>query len=86
MKVNISTLKGNLSKYLRAARAGKTVVVTDRNEPIAKIVPFAAVVTLEKGPEPELPMSKGNGERLCDIPRPKIHVPGATARFLADRE
>ncbi|MBI2605330.1 MAG: type II toxin-antitoxin system prevent-host-death family antitoxin [Deltaproteobacteria bacterium] len=38
--VNIGVLKNELSKYLKMARAGETIVVMDRNEPVAEIVPI----------------------------------------------
>lgn len=36
-KTNISTLKNRLSAYLRKVRAGESVLVLDRNRPIARI-------------------------------------------------
>jgi prevent-host-death family protein len=39
-RVNVSTLKARLSRYLRAVRRGEEIVVTDRNLPIARVVPF----------------------------------------------
>ncbi len=36
-KTNISNLKNRLSEYLRKVRAGETVLVLDRNRPIARI-------------------------------------------------
>jgi prevent-host-death family protein len=36
----VSELKAKLSAYLAEARNGETVVVYDRNTPIARIVPF----------------------------------------------
>jgi prevent-host-death family protein len=36
---NISRLKAHLSDNLRLVQAGETVEVTDRNRPIARIVP-----------------------------------------------
>ena len=38
--VKIAKLKSELSKYLQMARQGDEVVVSDRNTPIAKIIPF----------------------------------------------
>lgn len=38
--VKIAKLKSELSKYLRVARQGGEVVVSDRNTPIVKIIPF----------------------------------------------
>lgn len=37
--VNISTLKNKFSEYLHRVREGEEFTITDRNEPIARIVP-----------------------------------------------
>jgi len=37
--VKIAELKDKLSEHLRAVEAGEEVVVTDRNRPIARIIP-----------------------------------------------
>jgi prevent-host-death family protein len=39
IEVGIRELKNSLSRYLRRIRQGETVVVTDRGEPIARIIP-----------------------------------------------
>ena len=41
--VKIADLKDHLSAHLRAVEAGAEIVVTDRNRPIARIVPVAPV-------------------------------------------
>lgn len=41
-RVKVAELKDNLSRYLRSAEAGATVTVTDRDRPVAQIVPFPA--------------------------------------------
>ena len=38
-EVGVRQLKNDLSRYLRRVREGATLVVTDRGEPIARIVP-----------------------------------------------
>lgn len=38
--VKIAELKNGLSEHLRAVERGAEVVVSDRNRPIARIVPF----------------------------------------------
>lgn len=38
--VNIGELKNQLSAYLQYVRAGEEVVVRDRNQPVARILPF----------------------------------------------
>jgi prevent-host-death family protein len=39
-RAKVSDLKARLSGYLASVRAGDTVVVCDRNTPIARIVPY----------------------------------------------
>lgn len=41
MKVNVGVLKNELSQYLHKVRDGEEVTVTDRNEPVAKIIPWS---------------------------------------------
>jgi len=40
-KIGVAELKARLSEYLRAVRAGREITVYDRNQPIARIVPYA---------------------------------------------
>lgn len=40
IRVSISRLKDQLSAYLQKVRAGQTVVVTDRNRPVAQLIPI----------------------------------------------
>lgn len=40
-KANISTLKNNLSEHIRYVRAGGTVRIYDRDEPVADMTPIA---------------------------------------------
>jgi prevent-host-death family protein len=39
--VGIAELKAHLSRYLKSVRRGHSVIVLDRNEPIARVVPYA---------------------------------------------
>ncbi len=39
-KARIAELKNNLSRYLDQVRGGETVLVLDRNQPVARIVPL----------------------------------------------
>jgi prevent-host-death family protein len=38
-EVGVRRLRDGLSRYLERVRAGETIVVTDRGEPVARIVP-----------------------------------------------
>ena len=77
VSVGIRELKGRLSEYLRRVRAGETVVVTDRGQPVGRIVPVAqpledrleamaqAGLLLWSGKklEPMAPVARMRGER-----------------------
>ncbi len=38
--VNITTFKNNLSRYLRSVQRGSTLIIKDRETPIARLVPY----------------------------------------------
>jgi len=52
-RVSVGTLKAKLSEYLSRARAGESVVVTDRGRPVARLGPLGGEAALE-GREAEL--------------------------------
>ena len=45
--VSVATLKARLSEYLRRARSGEAVVVTDRGVPVARLGPLEGEVALD---------------------------------------
>jgi prevent-host-death family protein len=80
--VGIRELKGHLSEYLRRVRAGETVIITDRGQPVGRIVPVAqpledrleamaqAGLILWSGRklEPMAPVARTRGERtIADL-------------------
>jgi len=92
-RVSVSKLKDQLSAYLKKVREGQTLLVTDRNKPIARLVPIAdqendseriarlvaqGIVTPPKGP----PVS------IEEIRRRRPVVPGAglLEALLEERE
>jgi prevent-host-death family protein len=48
MEVGIRELRGRLSDYLARVRAGDEVVVTDRGEAVARIVPISGGRALDR--------------------------------------
>lgn len=46
-RVSIGRLKARLSEYLRRARAGEVVVVTDRGRPVARLAPLEGEAAVE---------------------------------------
>ncbi len=55
--VKIAELKDHLSEHLRAVERGSEVVVTDRNRPIARIIPIGAVQPSVTITPPAIPFS-----------------------------
>jgi prevent-host-death family protein len=56
-QARIADLKARLSEYLRSVRRGETVIVLDRETPVAKLVPYpsgASSLTIRK-PAPGAP-------------------------------
>jgi antitoxin (DNA-binding transcriptional repressor) of toxin-antitoxin stability system len=53
-RVRIAALKNNLSRYLDHVRAGGSVLVLDRDQPIAEIIPFAPAARDRAGNEDRL--------------------------------
>lgn len=44
MTVGIRELKAQLSRYMRQVKSGATVVITERGEPVGRIVPLQPLV------------------------------------------
>ena len=42
MKVNVLDAKNRLSELIRAAQAGEDIIIANRGEPVARLMPIAA--------------------------------------------
>jgi prevent-host-death family protein len=69
-RVNISTLKANLSAYVRKAHRGQTVVVLDRDHAVARLMPLEDI---EEGWVASAP--KPGAASWREIPLPPRHEP-----------
>ena len=80
-RVKIAELKNQLSRHLRAVEGGAEIEVTDRDRPIARIVPVRPVpaVTIEPA---EVPASSLRGRRW----RPARWRTSSLALLLEDRQ
>lgn len=80
--VGVAEFKAHLSEYLRAVRKGRELVIQDRDQPVARVVPYAAAANRLQVREPI------RGDRtLGDIPLPppaRLSV-DAVALLLEDR-
>ena len=75
-RVGVRELRQNLSVYLRRVKDGETLEVTERGEPVARLVPpSTGNSTLDRL------IAEGKARaatgRLSDLPPPKPLLPGA---------
>jgi prevent-host-death family protein len=69
MKLGLREANQHFSKAIKAVRAGKEVVLTERGQPIAVIKP------IKRAPEPETALKRMAGERLITLPTRKGPLP-----------
>lgn len=84
--VGARELKTHLGKHLRRVRAGETLVITDRGEPIAEIRPIQDDLERKLAKLRALGRISGRGVGLP--PFTPIHAPGVSLSeaVLEDRE
>jgi prevent-host-death family protein len=71
-RTSVSHLKAHLSAELKAVKAGETIVVVDRDHPVARLVPLEE----EKARQVREPL------RAFDFGRPTPLVPGGSLEPL----
>ena len=86
IRVSSSRLKAKMGVYMRAVREGKQILVTDRDQPVARLVP----VGTERGREP---LAAVRPRDPAAPPLGKVRVRGirpretdTTAMLLEDRD
>src|SRR5258708_38577489 len=78
--VKVAELKAKLSAYLRSARSGQSVVVCDRDTPVARLVPYAATA------EPFAVRHAIRPLHSTPLPRPLGRRVDSLAALLAQRQ
>jgi prevent-host-death family protein len=68
--VSIRELKSRLSHYLRLARKGESVVITDRGVPVGRIVPVGQDLGQRLNALREAGLAQWSGQRL--LPRKPV--------------
>jgi prevent-host-death family protein len=83
-RVGIRELRQNLSKYLDRVKAGEELVVTERGQEVARLIPKATERQLELARKYGATIPRGNlVETIRRLPR--LHSPaGATDAYLAE--
>ena len=92
--VNIAELKNRLSTYITYAKAGETVIIRDRNTPVAQLVPIPpsnvdlteeerslvadGIIRLGRRPR--------DMTRLWNMPEAKVEGNAGTQAILDERE
>jgi prevent-host-death family protein len=90
---NIAELKNNLSNYLLDVKRGEEVLISDRNVPIAKIVPLknsddfsSEELALASAGVLRLPDEKGLGDKFWKETRPNLSSKVAINAILEERD
>lgn len=83
-RAKIAELKNGLSRYLAHVKRGGTVIVFERDRPVARIVPVATVSADDKLADLERQglVRRGRGGRPDLLRRPAIRVRGSVLRDL----
>lgn len=82
-RTSASRLKARLGQYLRSVRAGGEVVVTDRDQPVARIVPFRE--PLERADPLPVTSPRDPGSPFSElVVRPIRYHGRSTTRLLAE--
>ncbi len=86
--VGIRELKARLSSYVRQARAGASVIITDRGEPVARLVPMGRSLEDRMEDLVEAGLITWSGKNLTRIaPAARTHGQLSVADLLLeDRE
>ncbi len=91
--VNIAELKDKLSSYVTFVKAGETVIVRERNLPVAKLVPFVAEDASDEELELvakgvlRLPEKKMDWAAFSKLPLAKTRSgPTLTEALIAERD
>jgi prevent-host-death family protein len=89
--VNIAELKNRLSSYVGYAKAGETIIVRDRNRPVAQLVPFLAgdaseeELTLVAAGEANPPKKRMDLQSFFLMSKPTVQGSAAMQALLDDR-
>jgi prevent-host-death family protein len=76
--VNIAELKSNLSAFLEQVRNGEELIIKDRNQPIARVLPLVAGEDLDAEEEALIgaglmsPSLEAKSDEFLKLPMPEV--------------
>ncbi len=90
-RVSIAALKARLSEYVKAAKAGEEIIMTDGNRPVAKLGPVAApmrgdarLIELARAGLAR-PAARSLPKNFWERPRPRDRQSRALAALIEER-
>jgi prevent-host-death family protein len=86
--IGIRELKGQLSSHIKEVREGATLVITDRGQPVARLVPVATGLAEKVQSMLDSGIASWSGQKpSSDLPRVPVRGPKTLAELLLeDRE
>jgi len=85
-KASIRQLKARLSHYLRLAKAGKTVEITERGTPIGRIVPTSGALAERIEALARSGLAAWNGRKLRSrAPVARLRIRKSVAQILVEQ-
>jgi prevent-host-death family protein len=84
-KVGVRELRQNLSKYLERVKAGEELVVTERGQEVARLMPTASDRSLELARKYGATIPRGDlVETIRRLPKGRRFPAGTTDAYLAE--
>lgn len=90
--VNIAELKNSLSSYLNKVKAGEEILVRDRNQPVARIVPLARSTDEDEelrtlAAQGKLRLGEGQlDESFWEMPAPRVSATALRRAIEQERD
>jgi prevent-host-death family protein len=89
---NIATAKNQFSRLIQQVKRGETILITERDKPVARILPLGAsddtaLAPLLASGVLSIPLGTLDLEKFCDAPRAPLNASSSlTAALLTERE
>lgn len=85
MDVSISTLRSELSSWIRRAQSGEEVVVTDRGTPVARLLPVSTAPLLDQLTQSGVLSRPRRADRPAARDASRVRARGAVADLVSEQ-